>query len=129
MSMNRWLCFLTCLVFCGCEGATRVQYHFENSTSDTVKLLFRGHNTWVDSTAVDIPPAGTQTLWAVDQRGKCNECAHYGSPYTYMDTLDLLEGQWLNYPRPEDWFSHSNEGRSWIEFDHRLTITPEMIIR
>lgn len=129
MNFSRLLCFLTCLALCGCEGATRVQYHFENSTSDTVKLLFQGENTLLDSFAVEIPPAGTRSVWPVDQWGKCHDCEHYISPYTWMDTLDLLEGQWLNYPRPQDWVSQTDEGRSWLSFDHQLTITSEMIIR
>ncbi|MCH1575931.1 MAG: hypothetical protein L7S67_06625 [Flavobacteriales bacterium] len=127
-ALHKTLPFLL-LILCSCEGATYVRHHFENGTGDTLKMVFRGQNSWVDSTVMELPPAGETTLWTLDQRGKCFDCSIYYSPYALMDSLVLVEGQWLQYPEPQHWFSETDEGTNWIEFDHRLRITPNMVVQ
>ena len=129
MNVNRLLSFALCLALCGCEGATYVRHHFENGTSDTVELVFRAQDSWVDSTVLVIPPTESSTVWTLDQRGKCHQCGIYYSPYSLMDSLVLIDGLWLDYPGPEDWHLETDEGRSWFEFNHRLLIDPNMLVQ
>lgn len=116
------------LLLASCEGRTSMTHTFWNGTSDTLRFTARFDALpWNDSIAVTLPPEGGMTLYTFDMRGKCSDCAEFGYPTRWVDTLELAGRNWAQYPGPAAWYTEVSEGRTWIEFNHTLHIGIGMV--
>lgn len=117
-----------CLLLASCEGATYLNYHLTNDTSDTLRVGFRTEEStsgWHVDTIWVLAPGETHVHYAVDLRGKCHDCTPYEAlPYgidsMWVDNrtlaVDLLDSAL--------WEVHVDEGLSWILHDQHLDLVP-----
>jgi len=116
------------IALAGCEGATYVWHDIENATGDTlpVRAVFTGLNA--DTVVLLMAPGETYRHYTVDKLGKCHECGDYASAVHWLDTLDVAPRSWADYPDSNgQWHSSMREGRSWIEFEHSVRLTINML--
>ena len=76
---------IACLLLASCEGATYLNHHLTNDTSDTLRVGFRTEEStsgWHVDTVWVLAPGETHVHYAVDLRGKCHDCTPYEAlPY------------------------------------------------
>ena len=124
-----WLvALIACLLLASCEGATYLNHHLTNDTSDTLRVGFRTEEStsgWHVDTVWVLAPGETHVHYAVDLRGKCHDCTPYEAlPYgidsMWVDNrtlaVDLLDSAL--------WEVHVDEGLSWILHDQHLDLVP-----
>ena len=119
---------IACLLLASCEGATYLNHHLTNDTSDTLRVGFRTEEStsgWHVDTVWVLAPGETHVHYAVDLRGKCHDCTPYEAlPYgidsMWVDNrtlaVDLLDSAL--------WEVHVDEGLSWILHDQHLDLVP-----
>ena len=107
-----------------CEGSTMMTHTFHNRTADTLVIQARFDSLpWYDTVEVVLPPQGMQTLYTYDMLGKCHTCFGLDNPMKWVDTLELMDLQWVQYPEEDQWVTETDEGLSWIRFDHTLNLS------
>lgn len=119
---------IACLLLASCEGATYLNHHLTNATSDTLQVGYRSDESasgWQVDTVWALAPGATHVHYAVDFWGKCHDCTPYEVlPYGIDSmwvanrtlTVDLLDSAL--------WAVHVDEGLSWIRFDQQLDLVP-----
>jgi len=129
--LSKALRLMLCLplaLLAGCEGSTTMTHTFHNRSEDSLvlKALFDSL-PWYDTATVVLPPGQMHTLYTYDMLGKCNECFGLYSPTIWIDTIEVEGKVWAIDPAAEDqhWTSEITEGRSWIRFDHTLSLTDQ----
>ena len=124
----RLLLCLPLALLAGCEGSTTMTHTLYNRSEDSLvlKTLFDSLS-WYDTATVMLPPGQMHTLYTYDMRGKCHECFGLYSPTLWIDTIEVQGKVWAIDPSAEDqhWTSEITEGRSWIRFDHTLSLTDQ----
>jgi len=111
------------LLLAGCEGSTMMTHTFHNRTADTLVIqAYFDSLPWYDTVEVLLPPQELHTLYTYDMWGKCHDCFGLDVPMNWVDTLELSTHVWLDYPDDGDWTTETDEGLSWIRFDHTLNI-------
>ena len=119
---------IACLLLASCEGATYLNHHLTNDTSDTLRVGFRTEEStsgWHVDTVWVLAPGETHVHYAVDLRGKCHDCTPYEAlPYG-------IDSMWVDNRTlavdPLDsalWEVHVDEGLSWIRHDQHLDLVP-----
>ncbi|HCZ08274.1 MAG TPA: hypothetical protein DHV07_04025 [Flavobacteriales bacterium] len=121
-------CWAVPFVWLGCEGGTYVRHDIENLTEDSllVDAVISGFTH--DTVSVMLGPGDTYRHYTLDKLGKCHDCEAYASATHWVDTLLLPSATWEAYPgSDESWHTEVREGASWIEFEHRLPVTTNML--
>lgn len=121
-------CWAVPFVWLGCEGGTYVRHDIENLTEDSllVDAVISGFTH--DTVSVMLGPGDTYRHYTLDKLGKCHDCEEYASATHWVDTLLLPSATWEAYPgSDESWHTEVREGASWIEFEHRLPVTTNML--
>ncbi len=129
--MRHWMpaCLVAALVtLASCEGATYVNQHFTNRTDQPIFLVFEANEAatgWNLDTLWTLDPGVTLTHYAVDNWGKCHDCAPYEALPYGIDSL-WLAGQTLKVDLQDSllWTVEVDEGISWIRYDQRLDLMP-----
>ncbi len=111
-----------------CEGATYVNQHFTNRTDQPIFLVFEANEAatgWNLDTLWTLDPGVTLTHYAVDNWGKCHDCAPYEVLPYGIDSL-WVAGQTLKVDLQDSllWTVEVDEGISWIRYDQRLDLMP-----
>ena len=121
----KW-CLPLVLLLAGCEGSTMMTHTFHNQSEDSIVLQARFDSLpWYDSVSVVLPPGHMHTLYTYDMRGKCLDCFGLDSPTRWIDSIEVEGEVWAVYPGGDDgrWATEISEGRSWIQFDHTLSLS------
>lgn len=127
MKTRAWMACVV-LAFAGCEGATTMTHTFHNRTPDTLTLLARLDSLpFFDSVPVVLPPDAQHTVYSYDMLGKCTNCGALQAATPWLDTLELDNAVWAEYPAESDWYTEVSEGTTWIRFDHTLNIGIGMV--
>ena len=110
------------LMLAGCEGSTMMTHTFHNHLDDTLHFSAQWDSLpWHDTVDVAIPPGTAHTVYTYDMLGKCTRCGGLQDPTVWIDSLVLLDREWLDYPgAADDWQTVVSEGFNWITFDHTL---------